>query len=915
MNMTTNRLEYLFRVISLVSIFAFLCPCYHGYDYPFGVLPCKYVNETEYDCSHRGLLDIPPLPPNLYIIDLFENAITYIPEDTFLEQIFVKYLWLDTNRLTNLTGSPFRDLSMLVWLDFSHNILHDIGKDLFDGLINLNKLYLSFNKLHSFPEGCFNSLDSLCELHLDNNEFTRIPSGVFSALRNLNSVDFDFNYFDTLELTDEFHSLTSLSSFRISIDASYSIIRNNTFKELSNIPLTSLAFAIRGTVFPEPGLFEPLKNLTELSTSGTLYQSLESLTSPLQVLSLEVGVNIVPPQILSNESLARISHLNASLANFTLNLFVLASVEDYAFSNLFNLREIDLSYNYLKYISVYAFVGLYKLQSLVLKHNYLSSVPFKAFYIFNSYQHMHVIDISENRQLAAYDLDDHNPPFNLGKTDILYAKNNSMSIFMFEWTYILLNVTELYWDGNNFVDFSYCDTLLPSLKIFSTSGTLINTNGALFATLMPNLETGLFSHSFIEVQALSNSSRLTKLDLSNSRIESDEFNSAWPTIYLSKLQTLHLSSNKLTSLQDNTFQTTPMIQVLDLSFNQISAIHLKTFANTKFLTDLNLQNNRLTSMAFIKNSGGFTSLNMAQNKLSEVTKEFLDNFGVFNKSVVALLDLSGNPFVCNCKVLDFREWLLSDTRTLIVMYMAYPSMYQCASPNSTKGRSITDVKLDCASHIVLYVSTVLGSSTFIAILAFLCRRYRWKIRYRWFMLWRYRRYRHYLDNGEDDINIGDDEEVRYDAYVSYCEDNCRDERWVANNLRINLENDADNPLNLCIKARDLIPGDCKCDAIAENISRSRRTIAVLSESFVDDEWCYFEMQMALTQLFDAGRDVLILIRLEDFPEDKLTMSLRQLLCTKECLDWPDDQRGQGLFWHQLRDLIKQPVYVDRRFVA
>ncbi|XP_072021444.1 uncharacterized protein [Amphiura filiformis] len=909
--MTTNRLKHLFRVTSLVSIFALLCACYN---YPVGVLPCKYVNETEYDCSNRGLLDIPPLPPNLYIIDLFQNAITYIPDDTFLEQIFVKYLRLDTNRLTNLTGSPFRDLSMLVWLDFSHNILHDIGKDVFDGLKNLNTLYLSFNKLQSFPEGCFNSLDSLLELYLDNNEFIRIPNGVFSALRNLNSVDFDFNYFDTLELTDEFHSLTSLSSFRISIDASYSIIRNNTFKEFSNIPLTFLAFVTSGTVFPEHGLFEPLKNLTELSTSGNLYQSLESLTSPLQVLSLAVGVNIIPRN-LSKESLRKISHLNLSLTDFTLKLFGLASVEDYAFSNRLNLRKIDLSDNVLNHISVYAFAGLYKLESLVLKHNNLSSVPFKAFYIFNSYQHMHVIDISENRKLAAYDLKDHDPPFNLGKTETLYVKNSYMSIFMFVWTNVLLNVTALYLDGNNFVDFSSCHTPLSLLKIFSTSGTLINTNGALFATLMPNLENGLFSHSFIEIRALRNSSQLTKLDISNSRIESDEFNSAWTTIYLSKLQTLHLSSNKLTSLQDNTFQTTPMIQVLDLSFNQLSAIHLKTFVNTKFLTDLNLQNNRLTSMAFIKNSGGFTSLNMAQNKLSEVTKEFLDNFGFFNKSVVALLDLSGNPFVCNCKVLDFGEWLLSDTRTLIVMYMAYPSMYQCASPNSTKGRSITDVNLDCASHIALYVSTVLGSSTFIAILALLCRRYRWKIRYRWFMLWRYRRYRHYLDNGEDDINIGDDEEVRYDAYISYCEDNCRDEGWVANNLRINLEDDADNPLNLCIKARDLIPGDCKCDAIAENISRSRRTIAVLSESFVDDEWCYFEMQMALTQLFDAGRDVLILIRLEDFPEDKLTMSLRQLLCTKECLDWPDDQRGQELFWHQLRDLIKQPVYVDRRFVA
>ncbi|XP_072042554.1 toll-like receptor 2 type-2 [Amphiura filiformis] len=169
-------------------------------------------------------------------------------------------------------------------------------------------------------------------------------------------------------------------------------------------------------------------------------------------------------------------------------------------------------------------------------------------------------------------------------------------------------------------------------------------------------------------------------------------------------------------------------------------------------------------------------------------------------------------------------------------------------------------------------------------------------------------------NNDNDIVVGVNQCQRYDAYVSYDENSAFDENWVLNDLRRNLE-EGPEPFQLCIKARDFIPGHVIVEAISESIQNSRRTILVLTPRFVESEWCYFEMQMARMRLFHENRDVLILVLFEEIPDDQLTLSLRQLLCRKECLKFPDDHLGQELFWRRLREELKRPAMVDRRFIT
>ena len=146
-----------------------------------------------------------------------------------------------------------------------------------------------------------------------------------------------------------------------------------------------------------------------------------------------------------------------------------------------------------------------------------------------------------------------------------------------------------------------------------------------------------------------------------------------------------------------------------------------------------------------------------------------------------------------------------------------------------------------------------------------------------------------------------------------CVDNgsLQDEYWVINDLRINLE-EGPQPFRVFIKGRDFIPGGTIVDTIHESIQQSRRTILILTQSFVESEWCYFEMQMARMRLYHENRDVLILVMLEEILDDKLTLSLRQLLCRQDYFKWPLDQAGQDLFWRRLEEEIKKPVQVDHR---
>ena len=444
------------------------------------------------------------------------------------------------------------------------------------------------------------------------------------------------------------------------------------------------------------------------------------------------------------------------------------------------------------------------------------------------------------------------------------------------------------------------ETSLPALQTIQ----IINFDKVEFetplCTLFPTLKvTRWSSHSdlimFPLLRAIQGCSNLEELDLSGMLKNTKLVTFKYLNITLSKLETATLARNKLSSVKLIFFINAPKLKYLDLRGNSIKTIDSEIANKYPGLTYLHLQENELTSLSGLEQLTFLENLKAGLNKISEIPTWLLSE-----AHTLETLDLSNNPFHCTCNIKPFRDWIISDKKAWL-----QPGQYECASPNNFKGMSITAIELDCRSKTSFYLSVTIPCFLLFCVLLIILYYYRWHIKYKLFLL--YRNY-HQFPNNDADFELL---QLRYHAYVAYNENSAEDDAWVMNELQPNME-EGPEPLLLCIKSRDFTAGFL-LDNIDNSIRQSRKTIVELSPDYVTSEWCYQEMQMVQTSSLNNNLDVIVLVLLEAIPGNKITLSLRQLLCKKEYLKWPKNKVGQRLFWQQLRHEIMGPVQVDRRF--
>ena len=80
----------------------------------------------------------------------------------------------------------------------------------------------------------------------------------------------------------------------------------------------------------------------------------------------------------------------------------------------------------------------------------------------------------------------------------------------------------------------------------------------------------------------------------------------------------------------------------------------------------------------------------------------------------------------------------------------------------------------------------------------------------------------------------------FDAFVSYAH---ADFKWVCDELVPRLEN-RERPFRLCVHERDFLGGADVVENIIASIETSRRTLVVLSNAYIQSEWCRFEFKQA-----------------------------------------------------------------------
>ena len=143
-----------------------------------------------------------------------------------------------------------------------------------------------------------------------------------------------------------------------------------------------------------------------------------------------------------------------------------------------------------------------------------------------------------------------------------------------------------------------------------------------------------------------------------------------------------------------------------------------------------------------------------------------------------------------------------------------------------------------------------------------------------------------------------DKEKPYDAFISYSQ---TDSDYVENSLLPGLENpeDVQHKFKCLIHTRDWNVGEMIPDQIIHSVESSRRTIIVLSKSYIDSMWTKLEFRAAHKQALQDRTQRVIIVVLGELPKkDDMEEDLQKYVKTKTFIDTNDER-----FWQKLRYAI------------
>ncbi|XP_049874553.1 protein toll-like [Pectinophora gossypiella] len=267
-------------------------------------------------------------------------------------------------------------------------------------------------------------------------------------------------------------------------------------------------------------------------------------------------------------------------------------------------------------------------------------------------------------------------------------------------------------------------------------------------------------------------------------------------------------------------------------------------------------------------------LNLKDNHISKLDVSVVT--ALFNVSE-RRLHLAGNPFVCDCENLPLIQALQTHQHQV----KDYENL-TCVSD----GTPINDVDLDllCAEPInpLYWIITAffLGVSAIVALGAAVFFRYERPIKVFLFARGCCPWWLH-----EEEI----DADRPYDAFVSFAHE---DDDFVCTELLPELE---EYGYRLCIHYRDWVAGEWIPAQISRSVQQSRRTIIVISKSFLASTWGMLEFRMAHISTLKEGRPRIIALMLEDVTLDEVDDELKGYLSSNTYIKW-----GEKWFWDKLK---------------
>nr|XP_022298935.1 toll-like receptor 4 [Crassostrea virginica] len=393
------------------------------------------------------------------------------------------------------------------------------------------------------------------------------------------------------------------------------------------------------------------------------------------------------------------------------------------------------------------------------------------------------------------------------------------------------------------------------------------------------------------------------LDLSNnfcSNVSSDFFS------HIINLSKLYISNNLLgysiaSDIDGRIFANLLHLRIIHLRANRIAHLPFMVFKNLKNLQHLDLSDNLLTTVEFdILKLKALQYLDLSGNQIQAFGESTRKNISHLKEKTNISLNLMNNPLRCDCKTLDFLQWMVKERKLGKIRFPRFRDYACTMSYSDRKVLKFINIEIQieelikqCSSYTTLVFIIASLIILFLVVLsAGLIYRVRWKLRYFYYMI--KSRY-----HGYKAVRGDDQSDLKYNAFVSYADE---DRQFV---LKMISKLEGEKNIRLCIHHRDFVPGYDIAENIITAVNKSKKTIIILSPNYIKSSWCMYELHIAkMEEIYSRDKEnVLFLIFYEAVPADEIPLKIMDVINQKSYIEFPNDEYGDTVFWNRLGEAM------------
>ena len=829
---------------------------------------CKCHNSKIYgttvDCSGAGLkttevCSICSNISNVTSLDLSYNSLDQIPELCFQDCKVLKTLSLKSNHLERWTNKTFEGLANLIYLNLDNNALLKNGElsdpHFLSPLLKLQELHLQTN--------VYDIQETANHIYL-----SKIPTKTLASLHTL--------YLDILpyaKFGTNFKNLTRLKRINFSCRPNCTMVSltNESFVNIASVTHLNLSNCNITTI--ENGTFACLRELTYLDLSYNMvlgFITLRNISYDLQFTKIEVlnytkvyktfgtptRINKCDICFLANTTLKELHFSRNRICDFEIDALAYLPPE---------LETFVLEYNKITIGPYLVQVGcLDKLKRLELNVQYAIIGRFKN-YNDELYIHEKNVSATDVCQCPSFPT---KPNCTSYEDKPLYFQTvplpNKLEVLNFRSSRLISDPTPL----------------LGPLNITNSLRSIDISDNFMFS----------FRGYFLVFD------KLEKVKMSNNFCSyiSKEFSSSFRNVKILDAENNKLGYQLNVDMEGVTFQTFEKLTNLRLRNNLIDVLSEKAFIYQKNLEVLDLSLNRLSSFKVrFDHMRNLSQLYLQENKLSTLPVELLEHMAKSSNNIS--IDLSNNSLTLSCANLELIRWIKRHPK-YFVNVESYSFLNDSGETVMFKDINTELLDRSCRNYTVIIVFSVIFILTFVSIaISGMVYRYRWRLRYMYYMIKAKR-------NGYTQIpDTNEDRQYQYDVFISYANENYQ---FATGELYQKLKAAR---LSLCLHDKNFLPGIYIADNILQAIRKSRKTVIILTNEFLQSKWCMYEFNMArMENIYSRGdENIIFVVKFGDFDITRASPELQACLESESYLSYPEDVDERPYFWQMLAMSLKR----------